>query len=737
MRFLLFAIHSALCALPSLLVLVLLPDVVSGQGLVQGISGSLEFEYSVLSSKTTDASGNTVKTNTQTYSPRFTLDINTKIFPTLKVRAGGIAEGTKSNVEINGADTKATVLDFRPYFDLTLDTGLFKAAVGYSRRQERTKVLHSPSVTLVNDEFYGLLTWKPEGLPLIDMQIRRRNSFDTDKSFLDTKEDFIGLTSRYQYQGLQLDYRGTYSHSKDNLVDITNEQYTHTGRAVYSNSFFDKRITLNTTYNISYQEIRTASTGKGFISSQVFPVAGLSSFDDFPPPFTGTLDPNPALIDGDLAASAGLNIGLIPIGGDRRRRNIGLDFGTPTEVNKIFVWVDRELPLDTASAFPWDIYVSSDNLNWTLVTTLFSAPFGPFQNRFEVKFSNITARYIKVVTRVLTLGDPGASGFPDIFITEMQAFLDTSAKEAKQKISRTTHIYDLDLRARILDNPSLSYELYYSFNRFENDGSARQRYSFSNALQVFHRFNEVFSGQARVAREDGKQIDKETVASYLYNASITADPLRTVHSNLTFNGRDEEIGGRSNSLKSVFLYNTAQLYSGLDAGLNGGVSFIKQEDGRKGRNTIVSLTSNIVPHRALTLGLNYSNTISRQTGGGQESSSKYSQSLDFNLSYNPLRTLNFIALIQVIAERGEKTQTTQNYSINWSPFPDGALQFNMAYNENYRSLSHEKERIVQPTIRYNISKSSYLDVSYQVLRRKSDIEKTSSNLFSTNLKIYF
>ena len=143
-----FGCSSALCALRSahLADLGAIPGAALAQGLIQGISGSLESTYSFFNSKTTDASGNTVKTNTQSANSRFQLDINTKIFPNLRLRTGGIAEGTWSAFDdkTNDIVTRTTVLDFRPYIDLTLETPLYTASVGYVRRQERVEVFGSP-----------------------------------------------------------------------------------------------------------------------------------------------------------------------------------------------------------------------------------------------------------------------------------------------------------------------------------------------------------------------------------------------------------------------------------------------------------------------------------------------------------------------------------------------------------------------------------------------------------------
>jgi len=731
---------------------LLFPGVSEAQGLLQGISGSLEFNYNYLTSKTTDATGNTVKTTTMAYNPRFQLDINTTIFPNVTLTAGGLAEGFQTHLRSDGGDITTTQLNFRPYIDLTLRTPFYWASLGFVRREQITDATHSPSVTLIRDEYYGILGMRPEGLPYVELQLRRRNSYDDTKEILDTTEDSITLNSKYQYKGLRLDYYGTYLHSKDNVAGLDVVQYAHQGRASYSDSFFDKRVALNTDYNILYQqstteqEPKTGAPGQGVVTSQVFPTGGLFALLTDLETLNHALDPDPALIDGDLTTSAGINIGLPPVPDDRLR-NIGLDFTAPAEVNRLLLWVDRDLSSapNVVNYFTanFKVYVSSDNLNWILWPITGLPTFGPFQNSFEIKFANVIPprRYIKVVTPALSAAVSGAFSFPNIFVTELQAFLDATVSSlgpastaTRERTHTITHNYDLDIKTRILDNPSLYYELYGYYNR--QDPGGQQRYTVSNALYTAHRFNEVFSGRAKVALENGEDLGEKRIA-YIYDAALTADPFRTLHNSLVLNGRNEKIGGKPNDVNSIFTYNTAQLYKGIDAGFNAGLSFIKQETGQSGKDVNINLLANIVPHPTLTLGLNYGNTISHRTGGDLPSSSAYTQTVDFNLSYNPFRTLSLFAFIHVIAEKGSKAQVLQNYAINWSPFPDGALQFNIAYNENYRTEDHLTERIFVPSIRYNLSKRSYIQLSYQLIRSKSDIQKINSDLISTNLKIYF
>jgi hypothetical protein len=712
-----------------LFVSVLLPRIANAQGLIQGISGLLEFNYSFFSSKTKDAAGVTTKTEANYYNPRFTLNIDTKIFPNLRLHAGGIAEGIKTDLKTDGTDTRTTVMKFRPYIDLTLETPLYTAGIGYIRRQERTEVSHSPSVTLVNDEYNAILGWRPEGLPHIEMRYRRTNSYDEDKDLRDTKEDYINLISRYVYKGLQVDYNGTYIHTMDDLNNLDVKQQLHNGRVSYSDSFFDSRVLLNTTYDVFYNQVKTVSEGTGFVTTQVFPFAGLSRVDNTLPPLPLALDPNPALVDGNTAASAGIDLVSDP---PLVRRQMGLDFLNPTEVNQLLVWVDRELTSTIPGSFSWDVFISEDNLNWTHWAGPLAGSFGPFQNRFEINFPVIPARrYIKVVTTPLARSPLVP---PNIFVTELQAFLSRPASDVAGKTKRVSHTYNLDGKVRILDSPLLFYDLYYFYNRVEP--SSQQRYTLSNGFSANHRFSRVFSGTARVAREDGKEVDKKRVA-YIYNASIVADPLRTLRNSLVFSGRDEEIDKKPNDTNSIFLYNTAQLYQGVDLNLNGGVNFTKRETGEKGRDILVSLGLNVVPHRTLILGLNYTDTMSRLRGGESGGSSRYTRRVDLNVNFNPVRTVYLSALIELIAEKGQGTEITQNYSVNWSPFPDGALQFNISYNENLRSEDRLKERIFTPSVRYKLSNRSYLDLTYQMIRSDSNIQKTESQVVSSSLKIFF
>src|SRR4030042_5375387 len=130
----------------------LLPRTSSAQGIIQGVSGYLDLNYSVISSETTDATGKT-KTTTSNFNRRLGLDINTNLFPNVRLRTGGIFEQTTSNSEGDGTDTKTTTTNSRPYIDFIFTSPVYMVDLGYLRQEEKVKSSGSPSLTLVNEQY--------------------------------------------------------------------------------------------------------------------------------------------------------------------------------------------------------------------------------------------------------------------------------------------------------------------------------------------------------------------------------------------------------------------------------------------------------------------------------------------------------------------------------------------------------------------------------------------------------
>jgi len=699
-----------------------------------GIHGNLEFNYNNTDSTTEGVAGDTTRIATDSFKQKYHLRMDKTIYPNLRLDAGTLFEKTLTSTEINGDETDVTDTRLNPFVSLQLDTPLYTAGARYDWREDKQKVSGSPSVSVINEDFKTILGWRPEGFPSMDMRYEKTKRYDQGRSFLDTTEDFYSLNLIYDsIEGLYIRYKPRYTERNDNVNDLEEQTFINEGEARYSNNFFDDRLSLYTNYNIVQTEYKTFSQGTtGESNVQLFPTSGLTSINDTPT--EGALDPNPALIDGNLTASSGIDIGLPSLGEDNRPRNMGLDFINQTEINTLFVWVDRELPNAIAGSFLWEIYVSDDNVDWTLLQTLSSAPFGTFQNRFELQFSNVTTRFIKVVTRPLMASVPGASDFPDIFVTELQAFVRRAVASGGEKFTSTFQRYELGGKVKILDSPSLYYDTYLFHSK--SDPSGEKRFSLSNGFSASHRFNQVFSGRARVLREDSEEQEVGTV-SYRYDASVTATPLTTLSTTFSYSGAMDEIDDEgSENRNSFYLGGTAELYKGISVNFSGGLSYNQLATGEKNETTRLNLGATIVPNSKLTMNVNVSDQKKKNSGGDEPDTTTSTKRGDLQLSYYPFRTLFLSARIEVIQDE-LRTRTTQDYGFNWSPFPDGDLQFFFQYSESLRPEDDQQSRIFGPSMRWRISRYFILDMAYSIITSEDRTQNTDLKIFSTNLRVTF
>jgi hypothetical protein len=468
------------------------------------------------------------------------------------------------------------------------------------------------------------------------------------------------------------------------------------------------------------------------VNFPVVPLEGLFLTNDTP--VLDTLNPAPFLVDHDRVGTGGnlIDLGFLASTLAGTNRNIGLNFGSSVEVNALRVWVDRALQIGTSSVFSWAIYTSSDNLHWSGPFPVSSATFDLFDNRFEIRFANMTAQYIKVVTTPIPI--VAQVNADHVYVTDIEALIFKPVEAVKGTTASTSEIFNFYAKTRILDTPLLFYDTSYFLARTTGIVST-MRSTLSNGLSVNHAFNDVLSGTARVAREDSKDPQGATSA-YLYTAALRAVPFRTLSHSLTYSGRSEKNPQGNLTRNTIFLYNTADLYKGVSMYLGGGYSLSTLETTREETNTSVSFGSNIVPNDKITLTLNYNSSVTDDAGAGLPASSTTTKRGDLTMAYHPVKTVYIVVTLSRVIQNA-KSDTLQNYSFDWSPFPGGALQLTFNYNENLRAEDNSVDRIIRPGLRWNITKRSFLDVSYLVNSSKAVTQTVNSKILSAELRIPF
>ncbi len=719
-------------------------------------SGFTELDYNHMTTKTSDATGNDTMTRSNSFNQKYNLMLNTNLLPLLTLRAGYLFETDQTWLTSGDQDTHTRITTSLPSGDLTLGSKLLNASAGYNRRKESISSSGVATMDTYNEDYHGTLNWHPAGLPAVSLNLERTNIYDGQRLFQDSTNDRATLGLTYQLRGLDLRYAGTYNDHTDKLERIDVNQVTHAARATYSGQFFQERVSLYSSYNISEQTTTTTTSGTGLVNLPIAqPLFGLSA--QLADPSIGRLEPNQALVDGNATIDIGTTTAI-----QSPSQNMGFDFvNGATTVNRVLVSLAPSLftsgsaPVkaddfrkNIAPLYSWTVYQSPDNTpasHWTEVTVQ-SVTFDPVMYQFEIVFDTTRAQYVKVVVTQLNANESRvqqaliASGIPSsnlalsVPVTRIEASDRVPAATAQGHTSIVSSILNLDMKVRLLQDHALYYNTNFYLASTSPNGFLK--WTMSNALQGDHQFNELVSASGRVAREDGEEPQGHRGA-YTYTATLRVTPLRTLSHTLAYAGRADTFQGQTSTSNSLYLSNTAELYRGVNLSLNGGASNATNQTGEKvvSYNMISSL--NVMPRRDLSLSVNYSLNRTDLSGGNQGDVTSNTRRGDVGITYRPFTNLYLLASLGQLQQTNRKTDLIQNYGLNWSPFPDGTLQFNCSYQENVRTLNEERSRLISPSLTWKITNRAILELSYPFLRTTSLSGTTASETFSANLRMSF
>ncbi len=733
-----------------------------GSAFADEINVNAEWDYSHTNTKSDSGNGNLSSTTTNDFLQQYTLTLKKTLFPNLQLFANGIFQNDFLKNKVDGEETTTRTKTFQPLVTLTLNSSPLTAALTYNRLQITTNTSGQGRQTLINNNYSGLITYKPAGLPELDLTGQRTETYDAQKAFQDTIVNRFVVGSKFApLKGLDLSYQFTYNDSKDKLQNTDSTQISNEGRFTYWHSFFNNRVSLTADGNISRQDT-TASIGAGSngLLVSLFPASGLYAADstvdsplgvDLPPhtPANDAMKSTPFLINGgDFIGNVGkLNIGFPQTNpADNNPRDLGVAFAAPTEVDTIYVTVNQDIN-SIATSYSWDVYISSDpnigtgvnptaTQQWTLYQPAATFTFSQLDRTFRITFQKVTTQFIKVVTRPLSVpaSIPGVD-VNNILVSQIQAFdTATSSQAAKFKTATTSQTYNLNIRTRILDSPAIYYDASAFYSRTSNSGSgfivgqpSLTTYIITNGLSGAYKFNPVFSANGRVAREDSYGLQGTGVA-YITNASVTAIPLPTLTDSVVYSTRKETLGGKPNDTSSVFLTNLAELYKGINLSLSGGLSWSTSTSMQKNTSQIFTSTLSLIPYKVLTINGDFSWTNSKTTGGGLPDVETIATRSDIAITYTPFPTLSLFGSYGVFSGVNVQQTTLTSYGANWSPFPDGTLLFTFTYNQNLSSLNSTKDTLIVPSLRWNISKYAFLTVSYLVFKSQSIISSVPQHL---------
>lgn len=694
-----------------------------------GIRSNNEMNYLSSDNKTKIISTDeTAHTDFLSVKQRYNLDILKTIYPDLILKGGVFYQATDTISSFSETESERGDTILRPFADLNLETTLFRAGVGYRKIQMDQSADGGFHTENEKEEINSLLEWKPVDLPETSIRFSNIHSFN-NLGTQDSVYKQLNINTQYTaWKKLRLNY--FYNRSKT-LDDVGNNNFmeqVHNGSIDYSHLFYDNRISMNTSYRVRYNSLSFSESG-----NILFPLpssAGYSSIDDDADKGEFTL--NNMLIDGEKDISAGLNIGLN--GDETTLTHIMTDFGYPVSTDKIYVSIDRYLPPAVANSFSWVVYSSPGTISpteWRLLPVSGPVIFSEIENRFEITIPETTSRFIKVVVRPIALSSVHASEFPDILITEMEG-LNTIVEEfVKDGIRNLDQNYNMGLNWNVSKRTRCSY--HFSFRNRKEDMPDQERTEYSNGVYFNQVITDKFNVNTNILRTESRDSGLDSV-NYTFSASLRAVYLDTLSQTLTYSGLREtnEEGNFENN--SFILRTNAKLYKGIDTFMDNGFSSLTSINNDHKETIFVRTGANIVPNGKISLNANY--TYTRILNDGYEDSGFHDSQWDFQIFFTPYRVLSMNADFSIVKKNSE-TVSYRNYSVNWLPFPDGALQFFFVYTESMIPEDKQKDRVINPMVQWKISRHLNMNISYTASKSHTVNQESDMNSFNVVVRLVF
>jgi hypothetical protein len=705
--------------------------------LADGYSLRVAPTFQITTTEATDATGATQESESWSFGRQYQLAFDKTLYGTVRLSAGGFLRDVHTELTAGPTHFESDQRAWNGNADLLWGNEVLNGGFGYARTDTSASsrdVLTQTTRSGVETETWSAFSrWQPLDLPSLNLRLERSNQHAVGR---DADSLLGGLTAAYRpVTPLDLRYDLGYANLQDNRSLVETSTVSQTARATYSDTWFE-RTSVYLAYNLTTSSLTTRlGGGGGTVTVQRSPVAGFSLVAPFgTQPESNTLLVNPAVIDGSVGASVGIDIGFgRTAAGDTNLREVGVQFADVTQpVNTLYLWVDRELPPGVSGDYTWDVFRSNDNLVWTRVPIVRAVVFGAFENRFEIAIADTSARYLKVVTRPLRQGVTVDPVFSSIFVTEMQVLQVRPASAVEGKTTTTQDGLNGNASTRILSIPSLRHDVTFSLARPSAD---RIDWSIANGLTLSHALSPIVGISSRVARSDARSGDVH-VGQLQYAAGVTATPLPTLSSGASFSGSLTQDPAGTSVSNGVSGYARAQLYTGIDVNGNAGISFATSAVDRTTRSTVASGSLALVPHRLLALTASAVTSRSEGSGGGVPDASTTSTRFDAGVSSSPYSALFASAGVARVLGTGQRPNTLASFTVSWSPLRGGDLKLALSHNQGVDTAAAATSRATQASVRWRVfsyleATMGYASSTFETLQSEAESRSFFANLSFT------
>lgn len=712
-----------------------------GRPLADDLTLSLEPSYAISTVEVRDQLGATTRQDSGSFGQTYRLNFDRPIGPALQASVGALLQDRSTRLELDGRRDAIEATDRGAWARLALVLPALSAGLSYElgdRSATRTPLFG-------REDLAAHATWRPAGLPELSLRLSRTHHYDDARTTQDQVTSGATASARYREGPLEATYLLLWSQPSDAISGTSSRSVDQVAKASYSGRFMEDRVVAYASASARNQVTTTLSAGSGALSVPRPPLAGLSLIEAFPAqPESDTLLTNTALVDGNVAAGAGLDIGSGPgVTGDQNRRDLGVQLADlVTAVNQVQVWVDKRLPPGVAAAYGWTAWQSDDNRSWVPVPITGPVAFDPFQPFFEIPILATRARYLKVVTQPLRPGVTTDPALVSVQVTELRLFQVTPAAQL-QRVQATSAATVTATATTLLWRPAnLSWDLAATLERRVSPDVTT--YTLLNSLVASQPLGHQLQLSGRLARLDG-DFGTGHGGQTDWGAGLIWKPVPALLSSLVYSGQFADArptldatSGRYRSREGNLVHSfaslvRADLYPGVSAQLQGSTSLVREPSGKGTWNNLFSATSTLIPNPWVTFNLGWLSSLTTVSPADGPSYNLGSARLDAGATFQPSSVISLSGTLTwwLVSTAPTLSGTAQ---LSYAPLR-GELQLSLAGSSAWDTASQTKTVLLGPSLRWNVRPGVQLTASYTSLETSTRVLQTRSRTAGIGLSI--
>ena len=404
--------------------------------------------------------------------------------------------------------------------------------------------------------------WQERFWPKLRASYGRDFNTDSEDPHLqdsdDTRES-VGVD--WDFELFKTHYNFNRSQQNDNVTLGETTGTNHFARLDSSGRFFDNRLSLGFSqqFSTSHSESSTAVGADGFALLRQSIAQVLEGHDATPLiSDPGEMSNNSLMADSDVEVVSG----IFTDGIDNPPLNIAFRVDL-REVNRIFLYTEKNIGTVTANAFTIDLYGSANGTDYQRIENIVPTrliTYDTVKKRFEIATNNGTFRWLKLVVT--------SSPVQRVDFTEIEVYnrVASSGSFISREDKTLSNISDLNVGYKFSSALGMTYNLSLEYGNYASETD----YNRKNQLGEMRWTPWEYLSSAFGVSENMEKIKglPETL-NRAYTLRLSSPPVPTVDMNLglTKTERYEEKKLLSTSYVTG-LYTSAALYPDLDANLD-------------------------------------------------------------------------------------------------------------------------------------------------------------------------